>query len=157
MSQIFSAVADLAPAYVLSFLIHHDRESAERILPPNALSVLAPDIPATITVIAADKKVTVTMTLPDGSQFTGTWNFVRPGAKFKDIHNVKGTLFTRSPKSTFIGPTEFWIQQYPPALLGEETGRTVVEFYANNVITGVFKTDNDNFGAGGNGEWVPFN
>ncbi|KAJ6448371.1 hypothetical protein C8R47DRAFT_1172136 [Mycena vitilis] len=82
---------------------------------------------------------------------TGSLGFLNPGTTFHQVSNAPGTIYTR--QAIPRGDSEFWVQQYP-ASQGEAVGRTVVEFWANNTITAVFKTDNDNFGGQGNGTWM---
>ncbi|KIJ06174.1 hypothetical protein PAXINDRAFT_20619 [Paxillus involutus ATCC 200175] len=77
-----------------------------------------------------------------------------------DCTMVPGTLYLRgeNPK---IGSNGFNAQQYPPypPLDGDElaSGRVTIDFWDENRITGVFKTNVGNYISGGTGTWIPVN
>ncbi|KAH9480088.1 hypothetical protein JR316_0006685 [Psilocybe cubensis] len=144
---------NLASAYVLSFLADHDREEAEKFFEKEDLDLLAPDLPAIINLDAASKSLRVSVTLPGGATNNSVWTFELPGTIFQNLTNVQGTLYTRIDARQLLGENEFWIQQYPSGVPGQ-IGRTVIEFYNTKIITAIFKSSNDNFGASGSGVWT---
>ena len=56
-------------------------------------------------------------------------------AKFTDLVNAKGTLFTAPSAELPRGVNKFWIQQHQGN--DNTVGRTVVEFYTDDTITAI--------------------
>ncbi|KIJ17494.1 hypothetical protein PAXINDRAFT_9448 [Paxillus involutus ATCC 200175] len=78
----------------------------------------------------------------------------------QDCTNVPGTLYLRG-QNPEIGSNGFNAQEYPPypPLPGGElpSGRVTIDFWDDNRITGVFKTNVGNYISGGTGTWIPVN
>jgi len=73
-----SPSADLASAYILSFLVHHDWDDIAPALTESDKTVLAPDQPGTIDLTAAAH--TFIIHLPTKTNHS-TWTFVLPGSE----------------------------------------------------------------------------
>lgn len=54
-------------------------------------------------------------------------------AVFHDLHDAPGVLYTSPQGPLPSGENGFWIQQYHGR--GHHVGRTVIEFWTNNVLT----------------------
>ncbi|EGN95617.1 hypothetical protein SERLA73DRAFT_162419 [Serpula lacrymans var. lacrymans S7.3] len=103
---------------------------------------------------AGGLKATVTVGDPAHKQFQG---FFATGTATSnvDVQSATGRLFYRgSPPAD--GDNKFWIQQFPGPT-PKETGRLVLEFYTDERLTAVFKTDRGNGGTEGSGAWATIN
>ncbi|KIK73102.1 hypothetical protein PAXRUDRAFT_21227, partial [Paxillus rubicundulus Ve08.2h10] len=79
----------------------------------------------------------------------------------QDCTDVLGTLYLVG-ENPAVGSTSFNAQQYPayPPLKESNPaswGRVTIDFWNRDRITGVFKTNGDNYVAGGSGTWAPIN
>ncbi|KAK0232772.1 hypothetical protein IW262DRAFT_23120 [Armillaria fumosa] len=75
----------------------------------------------------------------------------------ENVPRTAGTLFYR-PKGTPVlaGGNEIWYQQYPSYKTGKVAdGRVVIDFWTDDKIVAVFKTNVDNdYGRWGQGTWA---
>uniref|UniRef100_A0A8H7XNZ4 Uncharacterized protein n=1 Tax=Psilocybe cubensis TaxID=181762 RepID=A0A8H7XNZ4_PSICU len=166
------------------YAISHELDDAHKIFGADEVKNNSLSSPGTINLTAKNKSFDIKVTLTESATVTikkenaSTWTGTKGDrqydyntlpcdsktkfedlADFQDLNNVSGTLFTATHTPDLSGTNIFWIQQYP-ARKGETVGRTVVEFYTDKVITGVFKiysADNDNIGAWGDGQWKDIN
>ncbi|KIJ17491.1 hypothetical protein PAXINDRAFT_167546 [Paxillus involutus ATCC 200175] len=104
----------------------------------------------------------ITVTFPDIG-FIHTGPFTYPSFipyPVQDCTDVQGILYVvgENPR---LGSNGFNAQQYPPYPLldgGElPSGRVTIDFWDDNRITGIFKTNVDNYVSGGTGKWIPIN
>ena len=58
-------------------------------------------------------------------------------AKFSDLTNAPGKLYTAKDAPLPTGDNQFWIQQYRQGGVVVDVGRTVIEFYTNKILTAV--------------------
>ncbi|KAK0232771.1 hypothetical protein IW262DRAFT_1451250 [Armillaria fumosa] len=79
------------------------------------------------------------------------------GGDVEDVPRTLGTLFC-IPGSTplLVGDNDIWYQQYPSYETDQVTnGRVVIDFWTDDKIVAVFKTDVDNdYGRLGEGTWA---
>ncbi|KAJ7678163.1 hypothetical protein DFH06DRAFT_1168053 [Mycena polygramma] len=158
MSSQPTNMSDVSFEHILTHLASHDWEHTKGVFAGKTVDGVPFE-----QVVKDIKNVSLTLQWGGGTDLsiairgnatftsTGSLGFLNPGTTFKQVSNAPGTIYTR--QTIPAGNSEFWIQQYP-ASQGEAVGRTVVEFWADNTITAVFKTDNDNFGGQGKGTWM---
>ncbi|KAF8834693.1 hypothetical protein BDN67DRAFT_1072628 [Paxillus ammoniavirescens] len=103
----------------------------------------------------------ITVVVPSLSiEFTHTGAFDYPSPipyPVQDCTNVTGTLYLVG-ENPAVGSNLFNAQQHPayPPLSGNlpSGGRVTIDFWNDDRITGVFKTDVDNYVSGGSGTWA---
>ncbi|KAG5635410.1 hypothetical protein H0H81_011373 [Sphagnurus paluster] len=165
--------------HILTYLLTHDHDDCKTLFQEHEYATVS-DRQGTITLNVAAKSFTIL--LPAAGGFPALRNDSTlaggvPGTVLQDLNNAAGILYTG--RSFPSGTNQCWIQQYPPTQ-GNTIGRTVVEFYSDTEgITGVvsttvrtascmmysnqrsismapiqFKTNVDNSGLSGSGEWV---
>ncbi|KIJ04574.1 hypothetical protein PAXINDRAFT_104117 [Paxillus involutus ATCC 200175] len=107
----------------------------------------------------------ITVTVPSLSiAFTHTGTFSYPPNipyPVQDCTNVAGTLYLVG-ENPAVGSNLFNAQQYPayPPLNGSQPasgGRVTIDLWNDDRITGVFKTNVDNYVSGGSGTWAAIN
>ncbi|KDR73939.1 hypothetical protein GALMADRAFT_250625 [Galerina marginata CBS 339.88] len=139
----------LHSAYALIFLSTHHWDELEPYLGVEGASAVEGDQSGNITLDPKAKTFTIEFA---GTANTSSWNWALPGTVFEALNKAAGTLFRARNAPLPQGENTFWMQQYPANDGG--VGRTVIEFYTDNVITAVFKTNVDNFGTAGSGSWT---
>ncbi|KAF8836165.1 hypothetical protein BDN67DRAFT_1014903 [Paxillus ammoniavirescens] len=101
----------------------------------------------------------ITVTVPSLSiAFTHTGTFPWPANipyPVQDCTNVAGTLYLVG-ENPAVGSNAFNAQQYP-AYQSASAGRVTIDFWNDDRITGVFKTNVDNYVSGGSGTWAAIN
>lgn len=147
----FPSDKELRIAYALSFLSSHHWDDLESHFADEGARTVQGDLAGIITLDPTSRTFTITFQAT-GTTNASSWTWALPGTVFQALCNVPGTLFRARDAPLPQGETTFWMQQYPSS--GGGIGRTVIEFYTNNVITAVFKTNVDNFGTSGSGKWT---
>jgi len=141
---------NLSIPYILSYLTTHDWDDCVDFFGNHEThKTFEPDQNGFITLDAKAKKFSIII---GKTSNISQWTFELPGTKFSDLTNAPGKLYTAKDAKLPTGDNQFWIQQYR-GQLGIDVGRTVIEFYTDKILTAVFKTNVDNYGASGNGEW----
>lgn len=143
----------LHTAYVLGFLTTHELSDIEPVLGAEHIGIVDHDVNGVITLDPTTQTFTIQLA---NDRNISKWTHVNPGSKrsnfqisphdwlgywqiptavFKPLKNMPGTLFLAAKASIPSGENKFWIQQHRGE--GDVVGRTVVEFYTNNLITAV--------------------
>ncbi|KIJ60229.1 hypothetical protein HYDPIDRAFT_32484 [Hydnomerulius pinastri MD-312] len=169
-------LAYITPESALGFLLLHDPDEAQHLGLNLPLKSTCPANARCETVLDADGFLTVTTTSRNPLEQNLTvrvpsleLSFTRSGQyrwpreipyPIQDCQDVPGILYLvgENPQP---GPNGFNAQQFPkyPPLTDEPqvnslAGRVVIDFWSEQRITGVFKTNADNYVSGGNGMWV---
>ncbi|KAF8834697.1 hypothetical protein BDN67DRAFT_975832 [Paxillus ammoniavirescens] len=175
MPQLKSLTGESA----LAFLLLHDHDHAQHLgfhipLKSKQSSSAAAtedavvDMPGFLTVFTTSQPgeplaQNITVYIPGlYIEFRHTGPFTYPSFipyPVQDCTNVPGTLYLRG-QNPEIGSNGFNAQQYPayPPLHGElPSARVTIDFWDENRITGVFKTNVGNYISGGTGTWIPVN
>ncbi|KAI6155885.1 hypothetical protein BKA82DRAFT_1008598 [Pisolithus tinctorius] len=153
----------------LAFLLLHDPEEAQNLGLHLPLESMVPKTADTVSDLPAQLTVRTTKQDPleqditvraQGRVFTHNGRFVWSADRkyaLKDCVDKPGTLYVRGslPPS---GPSGFNAQQFPPYPSREQetasvAGRVIIDFWTNEKITAVFKTNAENYVFGGAGVW----
>ncbi|KIJ17493.1 hypothetical protein PAXINDRAFT_167548 [Paxillus involutus ATCC 200175] len=170
-------VKHLTGESALAFLLVHDPEEAQHLgllIPLKSKHAgqevdfeLVSDFQAYLTVKTTSEdplEQDITVKVSDIElDFKHTGGFDYPN-KFPypllDCDHVEGTLYTIGEPPT-AGDSFFNAQQFPqyPPVPGKVqgnslAGRVLIDFWDGERITGVFKTNEENFVSGGTGEWL---
>ncbi|KIK80771.1 hypothetical protein PAXRUDRAFT_833341 [Paxillus rubicundulus Ve08.2h10] len=162
----------------LAFLLLHDHEHAQHLgfhIPlkskqsSSAVATAAEDVvvdmPGSLTVFTTSQPgeplaQDITVTIPGlYIAFMHRGPFSYPSLipyPVEDCTNVPGTLYLRG-QNPGIESNGFNAQQYPPYPGVPSPGRVTIDFWNDNRITGVFKTNVSNYISGGTGSWFPIN